>query len=93
MSFEWFLDQKGFKRLIFFGIDADFAYATNLLVRLQDKSNADFSLTACEVQFVLDALEAMFGLDPGCQGAFDLDEGKHTYHPMAYKINKSTQFA
>lgn len=49
--------QDGFDRLLYFTIDADYAFATTLLTRLQDESEADVSLSEEQCKMCLDACE------------------------------------
>jgi hypothetical protein len=50
----------GFRNLIQFGVDSDYAVTTHILVRCQDKSEADVALTASEVVGNLEMQEALF---------------------------------
>jgi hypothetical protein len=50
----------GFRNLIQFGVDSDYAVTTHILVRCQDRSEADVALTASEVVGNLEMQEALF---------------------------------
>ena len=50
----------GFNKLMKFGVDCDFAVAAGLLIRLQDKSSADISLSVSEVTDCLEICHVLF---------------------------------
>ena len=51
---------EGWKRLLIFGMDCDFAVATQILVRVQDGISPDVALTAAQVAETLEVVEALF---------------------------------
>ena len=51
---------EGWKRLLVFGMDCDFAVATQILVRVQDGISPDVALTAAQVGETLEVVEALF---------------------------------
>ena len=57
---EFLSGPAGFLKMVMFAIDTDFAVATHKLVRVQDKSQADVSLAAHEVQQCLDTCRTLF---------------------------------
>ena len=67
--------QAGFRRLIIFAMDSEFAVVTTLLVRLQDASQADVALTLPQMTETLEICEALF-LEGRC---LRLDRTNATY--------------
>ncbi len=51
---------EGFAQLVIFAIDCDFAVATNLLTRLQDKSSPDIAVAQEEVHDCVEICRALF---------------------------------
>ena len=51
---------EGWKRLLIFGMDCDFAVATQILVRVQDGISPDVALTCAQVAETLEVVEALF---------------------------------
>ena len=71
----------GFNKLVKFGVDCDFAVAAGLLIRLQDKSSADISLSVSEVTECLEICQVLFQ-----EGrVFDL-QGNHTYTGLLLRV-------
>ena len=64
----------GFNKLVKFGVDCDFAVAAGLLIRLQDKSSADISLSVSEVTECLEICQVLFQ-----EGRVFDSQGNHTY--------------
>ena len=75
-----FSGTDGFNKLLKFGVDCDFAVAAGLLIRLQDKSSADISLSVSEVTACLEICQVLF--DEG--RVFDL-HNNHTYTGLLLK--------
>ena len=51
---------EGFKKLLIFGVDCDFAVATQILVRVQDGISPDVALSAGQVRETAEVVEALF---------------------------------
>ena len=51
---------EGFKKLLIFGVDCDFAVTTQILVRVQDGISPDVALTAAQVADTLEVVTALF---------------------------------
>ena len=52
-------DKEGIKKLLIFGIECDFAVATQILVRVQDGISPDIALTAPQVSQTLEIVAAL----------------------------------
>ena len=75
-----FSGTDGFNKLLKFGVDCDFAVAAGLLIRLQDKSSADISLSVSEVTGCLEICQVLFN-----EGrVFDFNNN-HTYTGLLLK--------
>ena len=51
---------SGLQKLIIFGLDADFAVATQRLIRVQDGAQPDLALTTMQVGEAMEVVDALF---------------------------------
>ena len=65
---------SGLQKLIIFGLDADFAVATQRLIRVQDGSQPDLALTTAQVAEAVEVVDALFK-----QGQVFLPEAEDLY--------------